>query len=118
MGLGKSKMLAGMMKNIVSIQDPTEAIDLTGTRTYAYTTTEEKVWARVRNVSQNASMEGDIQKAGVETYEVRIRWRDNVTYETRLKYGDLTLQVRGIENVLERAHPSGELILSCEVSDL
>jgi SPP1 family predicted phage head-tail adaptor len=106
------------MRNLVSIQDPTEAIDATGTKTYAYTTTEEKVWARVRNVSQNASMDGDIQKAGIESYEVRIRWRDNITYDTRLLFRDLTLQVRGIENVLERAHPSGELILSCEVADL
>ena len=111
-------MQAGQMRQLISIQDPTEAVDATGTKTYTYTTTEEKVWAKVRNVSQNASMDGEIQKAGVESYEVRIRYRSNITYETRLLFGSLTLQIRGIEVVLERAHPSGEMRLDCEVADL
>lgn len=111
-------MQAGLMRSIVSIQDPTESIDGTGLRSYDYSTTEAKVWARVRNVSQSVGMEGEVQKAGQASYEVRMRWRSGITYETRIGYGDLTLQIRGIETILERHHASGEIRLDCEVAEL
>jgi head-tail adaptor len=68
----------------------------------------------VRNVSQVKSTEGDVQAAGLESYEVRMRYRSAITYETRIQYGGLTLQVVGIENVLQRDH---ELRLDCEVAE-
>ncbi len=107
-------MQAGQLRQIVAIQQPTEANDAAGQRTYTYATTVPKVWARVRNASQVKSTEGDVQAAGLESYEVRMRYRAEITYETRIAYDGLTLQVVGIQNVLERDH---ELRLDCEVAE-
>ena len=108
-------MQAGQLRQIVAIQQPTPTDDGTGQRKYAYATTEPKVWARVRNVSQSKSMDGDVQAAGIERYEVRMRYRGGVTYDTRIKFGALILQVVGVNNVMERDH---ELQIDCEVADL
>ena len=45
-------MQAGQLRQIVAIQQPTGTDDGTGQRVYTYATTEPKVWAKVRNVSQ------------------------------------------------------------------
>jgi len=108
-------MQAGQLRQIVSIQQPTATDDGSGQRVYTYSTTEPKVWARVRNVSQSKSMDGEVVAAGLERYEVRMRFRATVDYTTRIKFGALTLQVVGVNNVLERDH---ELQLDCEVADL
>tara|TARA_R110000851_G_scaffold54209_1_gene128099 strand:+ start:87 stop:413 length:327 start_codon:yes stop_codon:yes gene_type:complete len=107
-------MQAGQLRQIVSIQQPTGSDDSTGQRVYTYTTTEPKVWARVRNVSQSKTMDGDVVAAGLERYEVRMRFRQGMSYDSRIKFGDLTLQVTGINNFMERDH---ELQIDCEVAD-
>tara|TARA_R110000782_G_scaffold74296_2_gene148487 strand:- start:154 stop:480 length:327 start_codon:yes stop_codon:yes gene_type:complete len=108
-------MQAGQLRQIVSIQQPTPTDDSTGQRKFVYATTEPKVWARVRNVSQSKSMDGEVQAAGIERYEVRVRYREGMTYDTRIKFGALILQVVGVNNVMERDH---ELRIDCEVADL
>jgi head-tail adaptor len=107
-------MQAGQLRQIVAIQQPTGTDDGTGQRVYTYATTEPKVWAKVRNVSQSKGMDGDVVAAGLERYEVRMRFRTGVDYLTRIIFGDLVLQVVGVNNVMERDH---ELQLDCEVAD-
>ena len=72
-------------------------------------------WAAVRNTSQSKGGDGEQLPAGTERYEVRMRYTDAVQYDVRLEWGDLTLEVVGIENIRNVNH---ELRLQCEVVDL
>ena len=105
-------MRAGLLRQLIEVQTPVEAVSSDGQRTYTYTTSGTNEWASVRNTSQSKNTDGDIQAAGNEMYLVRIRYRADVGYDTRIIYNGKTMQVVGIENVNERDR---ELRLDCEV---
>ena len=104
-------MQGGKLRELVKLQNPVGAVSTDGQKTFTYASSEV-VWASVRNVSQRQTTEGDIQGAGAENYQVRIRYRSGVSYDTRILYGTKVLQVVGIENVAER---NRELRLQCEL---
>lgn len=111
-------MLAGMLRERVTVRNPVVTVNDDGQAWYRYTGVVQEtatVWASVRATSQSKAGDGESQPIGSESYEVRMRYRDDVGYETRLEWGSLTLEVVGIENVRNLGH---ELRLSCEVVDL
>ena len=110
-------MQAGRMRERVTVRNPVVTTDASGQAAYSYTgliSQTATVWASVRNVSQTKSTTGDVQPSGTEQYEVRIRYRADVDYDTRLDWGSQYLQVTGIENVRNLNH---ELRLECEIAD-
>ena len=109
-------MQAGRLRERVTVINPTTVTDAAGQNTYNYGlgAGSVTVWAAVRNVSQLQSTDGDIQPSGQERFQVRIRYRSDVDYDTRLDWGTRQLQVVGIENYRNLDH---ELILECEEAD-
>ena len=104
-------MQAGKLRQLVTVQVPTESVAADGQRTFAYST-DSTEWAMVRNISQSKGTDGEMQAGGVERYEVRMRHRSGIEYDTRLQYDGKTLQIVGRENVNER---NREWRLECEV---
>ena len=104
-------MQAGALRQIITLQTPTESVATDGQRSFSYATSIV-LWASVKNRSQDKSTAGDVQAAGVEGYMVRMRYRDDVTYDSRIIYDGKTLQIVGIENENER---NRELRIECEV---
>lgn len=114
-------MRSGLLRERVTVRNPTATVDAAGQKTYSYSGIigqTDTVWASVRNVSQSQTMDGDVQPSGQERFQVRIRYRDGIDYDTRLQWSSggqaRTLQVVGIENVRNLDH---ELILECEEAD-
>ena len=108
-------MRAGRLRQLVDIQQPSSSTDSTGQEVFSYATTDSRVFAEVRNVSQRKTEDGLIQASGQEEWEVWIRYRSDITYNTRLLYNGLTLNVTSIEDHRELRHA---LRLRCEVADL
>ncbi len=104
-------MNAGRMRQLITIQNATSTTDNTGQETYTYTTAASKVWADVRNTSQRKTEDGFVQNSGAETYEVWIRYRPDVNYNTRILFDGLTLSVVNIEDQRQLRHA---LRLRCE----
>ena len=107
-------MQAGMMRERVTIKRAQVTTDATGQQVYAYNGTGQQtdtVWASVRSTNQRKDSAGESQPIGAETFEVRIRHRTDVDYDTRLIWGNRTLEVVAIENVRNLNH---ELRLQCE----
>ena len=114
-------MRSGLLRERVTVRNPTKIVDDTGQAKYVYAGIigqNDNVWASVRNVSQSQTIDGDVQPSGQERFQVRMRYRDDIDYDTRLQWSSggqaRTLQVVGIENVRNLGH---ELILECEEAD-
>lgn len=109
-------MRAGRLRQLVNILNPTTTTDSTGQDVFTYSgITEANVFAEVRNISQRKTEDGIIQASGQEEYEVWLRYRSDITYNTRLTYNGLTLNITSIEDHRELHHA---LRLRCEVVDL
>lgn len=110
-------MQAGRLRERVAIMTRTTMTDENGQEWYRYTTpslAKDTVWAAVRATSQNKNGDGEQLPAGTETFDVRIRYRSDVGYATRLKWGTKYLEVMGVEDYRNLGH---ELRLSCELVD-
>lgn len=114
-------MRSGLLRERVTVRNPTKLVDNTGQAKYIYIglgAFNATVWASVRNVSQSQTTDGEVQPSGQERFQVRIRYRDDIDYDTRLEWSSggqaRTLQVVGIENVRNLDH---ELVLECEEAD-
>jgi len=109
-------MQSGRLRERLTVRNPVVSIDTAGQATYSYglAAQTDTVWASVRNVSQSTTMDGDVQPSGNERFQVRIRYRSDVDYDTRLDWDGRQLQVTGIENVRNLNH---ELKLECEEAD-
>jgi head-tail adaptor len=111
-------MRAGIMRNVADIEKPVVTISDTGDNVYTYkaTTGSYKVPVSARNISQRKTEDGFVQGSGEEEWEIRLRYRSDVTYNTRLKfYTSRTtffyLKINQIENIENK---SKDLRLRCE----
>ncbi len=107
-------MKAGLMRQLVDIQNPKTETDNTGQDTYSFSTIATKVPADVKNISQRKSEDGFIQNSGQETYEVWMRYDSRVGYNSRLLYQGLVLNVTQVMDQKELRH---SMKLRCEVVD-
>ena len=111
-------MLAGMLRERVTIRNPVVTQSDDGQDFYRYTgllPETATVWASVRATSQSKAGDGEAQPIGSESFEVRIRYRSDVGYSTRIEWGDRVLEVVAVEDVRNLRH---ELRLVCEEADL
>jgi len=106
---------AGELRHRVIITNPATTANDVGQVEYDYALgTSATVWARVEYTSQNKTTEGDVQNAGQATFLVRMRYRTDVGYRSRLTYDSKTLMVTGLsEDALKI-----ETMVECEEANL
>lgn len=116
-------MRAGQLRKRVNWKKQEAAVNASGEAVYTYTTQTSgdpavtiPIPAGVRNISRRMTTNADLtQPLGEETWEIRIRYRADMTLGDRIVYNHTDYVIRGMENVREINH---ELILTCEVADL
>tara|TARA_R110000824_G_scaffold2094_4_gene9998 strand:+ start:2406 stop:2738 length:333 start_codon:yes stop_codon:yes gene_type:complete len=107
---------AGELRHRVTIVQPAETTSDVGQAEYDYTGvgTSTVVWGRVEYTSQNKTTEGEVQNAGQATFLVRMRYRTDVTYRSKLVYDSKILMVTGISQDVLKI----ETLVECEESNL
>lgn len=104
---------AGLLRHRVRVQNPTVLTNDVGQDEYSYSPGDE-TWARVEFANARKGTDGEVQAAGTALFNVTIRYRDDVTYLTRLAWGTRILQVVGIQSDVLNV----TMELECEEADL
>lgn len=112
------------MRDVVTIQNILTTVAETGENVYSYQQAQggKNVKASCKNLSQRKTEDGFIQGSGAEEWEVRLRYRSDISYTTQLllKLSDtsgdvVTMKVKAIENV---GNKDKDLRLRCETVNL
>jgi len=111
-------MRAGIMRNAADIQNVLTVVADTGEMVYSYKTVSggRNVKISAVNLSQRKTEDGYIQASGEEKWEVRMRYRSDVGYNTRIQLwtGDgafIYLKVNAIEDI---GNKHKDLRIGCE----
>jgi|TARA_R110001599_G_scaffold277451_3_gene478794 head-tail adaptor len=116
-------MRAGQLRKRVNWKKQSATPNDTGEAVYTYTTQTSgdpavaiPIPAGVRNISRRMTTNNGLsQPLGEETWEIRIRYRAEMSLGDRITYNGTDYVIRGMENVKEIDH---ELVLTCEVADV
>lgn len=101
-------MRVGRLRSRVVIQELVHGVDSLGAPTESYRDVAE-VWAAIRAQGGSEDMEPEHPTAQL-SYQVTIRWRDDVTPRHRLLYGT---RVLNIQSVVDPNETRKMLLLQC-----
>lgn len=93
-------MEAGRLRWRVTIQHPTRTVSNTsGEKAVAFGTNDADVtvWAEIKPVTAREQIQAT-QTQGIATHVITMRYRDDVTDQCRIKFGDRIFNITGVIN--------------------
>lgn len=91
---------AGKLRHLVTIENPTSAIDATGKMTETWTAAEG-AWVAIAPVNKVDEWRNS-QTQVKATHRIQMRYTSALTANSRLKWGDRYLHISKIRNIDER----------------
>ena len=102
-------VMAGKLRHRVELHYPVKVVNDFGEEEWGYALMA-RVWARVSPLSGSERLEAMELEAKVD-HEVEIRYREGVTAQSRVVFGD---RVFGVQAVINPDHRDRRLLLMCE----